>query len=42
MEETRKKIPLRPEAEYIEEIEQKNEKIEELMDELLKKDTLID
>ena len=42
MEETQKKIPLRPEAEYIDEIEQKDLKIEELLDELTEKDTLID
>ena len=42
IEEIKKKIPKKPEEEYIEEVEQKNGKIEELLDELLQKDTLID
>ena len=40
--ELEKKIPKRPEKEYIQEIEEKNLKIEELLDELLQKDVLID
>eukprot|EP00350_Pseudokeronopsis_sp_OXSARD2_P009061 CAMPEP_0170551944 /NCGR_PEP_ID=MMETSP0211-20121228/9931_1 /TAXON_ID=311385 /ORGANISM="Pseudokeronopsis sp., Strain OXSARD2" /LENGTH=108 /DNA_ID=CAMNT_0010859423 /DNA_START=389 /DNA_END=715 /DNA_ORIENTATION=+ len=42
IENIKKKIPKKPEEEYIEEVEQKNVKIEELMDELLQRDTLID
>lgn len=34
-------IPKRPEKEYIEDIEVKREKIEQLCDELIEKDTMI-